>query len=567
MQNRMSKYLNTLWPQHQPLLTMFDLLAIALCGGACDPALFPPGHKLEDVDARARGSPVEVAFCRLRKKFSECGYKDDHIYLQILRDEMQRDGLYAPLNRQTGRSAQAHAHEIAQPADDSEAMADSMISFPRLKTTNSETPVPHDKPDHNFIHTPTNTSVPFSEESKMSPTPSPAMVHHNQMLARYHAKSIGAMVREITPTQVTASASAAVACLLDHSSISGDGIKWTRYPKRLEIAFRAHKHTMTGYSTYRHSAAKRHSAKEQANNTLMVTANGLNLLKSLRAELRESESDDDLMSRPTSAFVLAVVLLFEEMQQLAGTDFVDGHMPNSANPNSAFSWHIDHHAELNGGEYIETSLVCQCSPGSSSIGVAGAGEVRYPGVGGMVMFPAWAMHRTLLVEPQNGGSMWKLAGFFAASKATLDMYEDVRVQNLAYPPVYASCFAALADTRASVSAPERCVKPCTDSRAPSSSGHSFPRLVAQPRAVQLSEASEAADDISKLFEVLDVPNSRRAFLRKQLKSRGYVVKVNSRITSGRKGIQRVFVDTSIMREKTITRSRKDIRSLFASWVP
>ena len=568
MQDGMIKYVNTIWPQHQPLFTMSESLASALCGGACDPALFPSGHKLEDVDARARGSPVEVAFCLLRKKFSECGYKDDHIYLQILRDEMQRDGLYAPLSHHTrSAEAQAHAHEIAQPADFAEAFADAIVGFPRLKITNSEAhALRHDKPEHSFTHSPTNTSVSFSEESKMSPTPSAAMVHHNQTLARYHKKSIGAMVTDKAPTEMAAMASAAVARLLDHNSIRGDGVKWTRYPKRLEITSDGRTVAMTGYSSYGYSAAKRHSAKEQANNTLMVTAEGLNLLKSLRAKLRESESDNDLMSRPTSAFVLAVVLLFEEMQQLAGTNFVDGHMPNSANPHSAFSWHIDHHAELNGGEYIETSLVCQCSPGSSSIGIAGVGEVRYPGVGGMVMFPAWAMHRTLLVEPQDGGSMWKLAGFFAASKATLEMYESVRVQNLAYPPVYASCFAAAPDTRAPVSAPERRVKPRTDSRtSSSSSGASSPRLVAQPRAVQLSEASKASDDITKLFDVLGIDETRRDPLRAELMKRGYTVKVKSRITKGRKG-DRVFVDTSITNKKTTTRSRADIQSLFESWV-
>ena len=195
--------------------------------------------------------------------------------------------------------------------------------------------------------------------------------------------------------------------------------------------------------------------------------------------------------------------------------------------------------------------------------------MRYPGVGGMVMFPAWAMHRTLLVEPQNGRSMWKLAGFFAAPKATLEMYETVRVKNLAYPPVYASCFAAAPDTRASVSAPERRVKPRTDSRASSSSsGASCPRLVAQPRAVQLSEASEASDDqITQLFHVLGILDERRrASLREELNKRGYSVKVKSRITKGRTG-DRVFVDTSITSKKTTTRSRADIAALFDSWVP
>ena len=121
--------------------------------------------------------------------------------------------------------------------------------------------------------------------------------------------------------------------------------------------------------------------------------------------------------RPGVAFVVAVVDLLQQMQRHAGGGpFVDAHTANSARAESAFAWHVDDHAAAEGGCYIERSVVCLCSPGEGSICFAGAGaegemEVDYSGVGSMVCFPAWFVHRTGRVAPR-GSSLWKFAAFF-----------------------------------------------------------------------------------------------------------------------------------------------------------
>ena len=126
--------------------------------------------------------------------------------------------------------------------------------------------------------------------------------------------------------------------------------------------------------------------------------------------------------RPGAAFVIAYVFLIEEMQKdvagIYGTcgDQVDNHAPNSANRSSAFGWHVDDHAAVDTpsrGPYIAHSAVCQCSPGTASMTVAGLAESTYLGRGSFCIFPAPALHRTSTVKvEQQNASMWKIAGFF-----------------------------------------------------------------------------------------------------------------------------------------------------------
>ena len=89
------------------------------------------------------------------------------------------------------------------------------------------------------------------------------------------------------------------------------------------------------------------------------------------------------------------------------------HFVDSANGLAAFGWHIDDHTEKDKGrpkKYIERSVACQCSRGLTSMTIAGLPACVYPGVGGFVDFPAWALHRTS--RRGEGAAMWKLVGFF-----------------------------------------------------------------------------------------------------------------------------------------------------------
>ena len=107
----------------------------------------------------------------------------------------------------------------------------------------------------------------------------------------------------------------------------------------------------------------------------------------------------------------------EEMQALLGGKAPwDSHDVNNAKPFAKFGWHVDNHTEIDTkrGPYLHWTAVVQCSPGRTSMAVAGAGEHQYDGVGSIIIFPAWALHRTMAVAPEKeGGAMWKVAAFFS----------------------------------------------------------------------------------------------------------------------------------------------------------
>ena len=184
---------------------------------------------------------------------------------------------------------------------------------------------------------------------------------------------------------------------------------------------------MSGYDSYGFSQAERRgrSSKRQADNTLSISKAGHDAIVAARDALVASAPqvpNEPPMSvlnlptddRPAARFLICAAYLLESMEQLAGgaeaSPLINGHCVNSTDSNAAFAWHVDNHAEAEGGEYIAHSLICLCSEGESSVVFVGAGEVTYPGVGGCVTFPSWVFHRTGRVVP-TGRSMWKLARF------------------------------------------------------------------------------------------------------------------------------------------------------------
>jgi hypothetical protein len=268
-------------------------------------------------------------------------------------------------------------------------------------------------------HSPTGFEVRFPEEHMRATEASAAMEGHNKRVAAEHVpqQALSSLVQSIEPTPKRAAAAAAVARLLNHKSHEADGVKWVRKGAKgnqLTVG----DVVLYGYGTYHYSTAKAHHSKRQLNNTLVISSEGFRAILAARDALASEALDllDLPTGRPAAGFIVAAAYLVEEMQREAGgAPFIDGHCVNSANRQAAFAWHVDDHAEQEGGAYIEHSCVCQCSEGATSMAVAGVGEVAYAGVGGVVRFPAWALHRTMLVA-SSSAPMWKIAAFFGLAE-------------------------------------------------------------------------------------------------------------------------------------------------------
>jgi hypothetical protein len=507
--------------EHLPLWYMMDALATAICGGdACDVTIFQV-HEI-DSDPRAK-TPNQVGFHHLKTKFEQCGYGDNHPILAILLKELHKDHL--------------HASRCCLLESES-------VQAARLGEKTSAT-----KQDEVIIkHSPTDIGVRFSKNEMREQEPTCAMLDYNRSItASLGVTSIAELVHKIDATDATATAAAAVAHFLDHDDVDADGLKWTRFPKRLMIkSLRGSPSvTMLGYDSYGYSAARRHNAKQQRNNTLIIDATGFRMLCDLRDKFRVTEKDSELMSRPATAFVLSAVFLLEEMQRHAGiVSFVDGHMPNSANPQAAFGWHVDNHAELESGPYIDTSFVCQCSAGVASMAVAGMGEIHYPGPGGMIRFPSWALHRTMNTVITPSASMWKLAGFFAATEDAMRAYKIVNHKGASSLPY---------------------VHPTAPPPPPAHRGSKKRRSSARTlSSLNILDKSDI-DDIDRLFKILDVTDADRQLkLRNEISSRGCRILIKDRITKGRSG-DRIFTDTDLRYENRNYKSRRDILELFSSW--
>ena len=311
-------------------------------------------------------------------------------------------------------------------------------------------------PDILITHTPTDEKLRFTDEERRAPEATSSMVEYVERVARlYGAPNCSELVRSISPTTERAAAAAGVAQFLDAPHTS-DGVAWVRRGVNgNELAVKGVK--MRGYSSYGYSQAERRCRRRQANNTLAISKEGHDAIVAACSELVASAQrtpGEEPMSvlnlpagRPGACFLLCASYLLKDMEQMAGgaeaSPLVNGHCVNSTDPNAAFSWHVDNHAEADDGEYIESSIVCLCSEGRSSIMFAGAGEMEYPGVGGYVAFPAWCVHRTGRVEP-SGESQWKIARFGAraADAPPISTWTQERAADAATATLTAAAVAA-----------------------------------------------------------------------------------------------------------------------------
>ena len=275
-------------------------------------------------------------------------------------------------------------------------------------------------------HSRTGESITYSRAEMKAWEPTHAMTDFNERIASRHTRRLlSDLVRVVPPTPERAAAAKVVAMLLDSASFdTNDGVRWDGSGsggKRLSIsgvvcnAFEGY-----GLVVGDDAATVEEQETQQRDHTLRIQRKGYDALVAKRDALSKKGLGmaqlDQLVSngRLGAAFVIAYAYLMEQMQQeTQGGPVVDSHGVDSVNPFSAFGWHPDDHAEQDAkpGPYIEHTVVCLCSPGQTSMAVAGYGEVEYPGVGGFVLFPAWALHRTRWVKP-TGASMWKIAGFF-----------------------------------------------------------------------------------------------------------------------------------------------------------
>ena len=279
-------------------------------------------------------------------------------------------------------------------------------------------------PGQVFTHRPTGHSVGFSTAEMHSAEPAQKMVAYNEHLAAHHAHAtLQECVRVQAPTEKCEKAAAVVERLMRRSSFQSDGLRWAAKDAELgNILAIGDTRIGTGFQDYEgvlgeDGATVERKRKLQRDHTLRILRTGYNKLVQKRDSLAKAglgiDDLDALLAahRPGAAFALACTYLLDQMA--TGHELVDLHFVDSANGLAAFGWHIDDHAEKDKGrpkKYIERSVACQCSRGLTSMTIAGLPACVYPGVGGFVDFPAWALHRTS--RRGEGATMWKLVGFF-----------------------------------------------------------------------------------------------------------------------------------------------------------
>lgn len=277
-------------------------------------------------------------------------------------------------------------------------------------------------PPQVFTHSKTGRSVGFSTAEHVATDPATVMVDYNEFVASDWArKPLDECVTVATAVDWCEKAASVTEQLMTRPSFESDGIRWTAKDPIVGNLLEIGSTRCMGFEDYDgvlgDDVSIEQARKLQRDNTLRGTKTAYNKMKAKRDALqREGLSMDDIdtlvIERPGAAFAIACVYLLEKM---AGErELVDFHFVNSASGLAAFGWHIDDHAEKDKGRpkrYIDRSVACQCSPGLTSMTVAGLAEVDYPGVGGFIHFPAWALHRT--GKRGDGVAMWKLVGFFA----------------------------------------------------------------------------------------------------------------------------------------------------------
>ena len=243
--------------------------------------------------------------------------------------------------------------------------------------------------------------------------------------------------------------------LLQGPGVESDGVRWTPSGERgtelwIQNAAGQWATYASGYSDYdlnlgetqnesqnesQHDESQKESQNDvqtrQSFNTLRGTRRCVNRLHQVRDRLLKALNNGEPMSitdlealpdkdHSGAAFLLALVHLLEQMEEKDGRELVDFHLVNSACLASAFGWHIDDHAEgkNDGNTYIDRSRARQLSKGSASMRIAGVeGVIGYPGLGGHIDFPGWAIHRTG-VTSGHGINMWKLVSFHGVPPST-----------------------------------------------------------------------------------------------------------------------------------------------------
>jgi hypothetical protein len=277
-----------------------------------------------------------------------------------------------------------------------------------------------------YRHTLTSESISFTETQMRGEVPTEAMINYNNQVAKAQGCALEDRVRCVEPTPNRESAATIYASVLAGKSFKQGSVQWARgggsSPNSLKVNGVGCGY---GFENYGAVMGTGSGTAQQSSNTLRSPTGALQTMMDKCAELEKNEQFGfecdgfDIRKlaedRLGDAFVIAYVFLINEMQnEVKGGKAVDQHGVNSANPFAKFGYHVDNHAEVDSppGPYIEHSVVCQCSPGLTSMAVAGFGEIEYKGVGSFVIFPAWALHRTLRVEPSVDGVMWKFAGFF-----------------------------------------------------------------------------------------------------------------------------------------------------------
>ena len=290
--------------------------------------------------------------------------------------------------------------------------------------------------DHTCTHTQSGEAltISYSDAEMRDGEATDAMCEFNKNVAEQKDCSLEDVVYTSEPMPLSAQAAAVIDSALSGEGIDSDGVRLETQRgrgKKLIVdgvfgqGFEEYGLTQADGGT----VAERNKA--QRDNTLRLLPSCFEAMQKKRSTLATQGIDvfdsyfdfKTLYSeRPGAALVLAYVYLAEESQKLAGGGkYGDSHCVNTANPNAEFGWHPDNHLQLDGGQYLETSVIWQCSNGRASVKVAGFGELTYPGVGGVVTFPAWALHRSGIVDPETPERMWKLAFFFEPSLDDSDL--------------------------------------------------------------------------------------------------------------------------------------------------
>ena len=325
-----------------------------------------------------------------------------------------------------------------------------------------------------IIFSPTGREIRHTMREMRAEAYTKAMAEHNRAIAKHEGASLANLVRAFSATSMRRIAASIIARLLDSPGFDEEGIRWERMGPAGNVLW-IDGVPSTGYENY--ANVQLEFDKRQMEGTLNVAQRNSTLsIKRVSFEAWRAKADElakvglslstpgfDLQTfsqeRLGAAFVISYVFLMEEMQMEVDTmqreiegraskssnggggslySLEDSHAPDSSNPAAAFGWHADDHLEQDDppGPHLARTVVCQCSAGNASMGVAGIGEINYRGVGGFVAFPSAMLHRTLKVEPKvaapssherhastieasevssisGSGSMWKLTGFFS----------------------------------------------------------------------------------------------------------------------------------------------------------